>query len=141
MTTKRARRLMEVVAAGVKVNENLLGGMTAQEVVGIYEADQARLSRGRQKATLARQKAFTPRAVPNVENMTVKWEPESLATDSAAARATAALGLKRANTAADADMVVVSDLQDGRKVAFTPVYKYGKRDGARERERNTMLAD
>ena len=36
MNNKRARRLMELVAAGAKPKEGLLSGMSRDEIVGIY---------------------------------------------------------------------------------------------------------
>ena len=49
MKTKRARRLVEVVAAGGNPNPRLLGGMSVEEIVQIYRADQERLASDRMK--------------------------------------------------------------------------------------------
>jgi len=86
--------------------------MSAQDVANIYEADKARLHRDRRKNTLAKQGALRPRATQSVENMTVKWEPASLAANLEASKAAAALGLRVAETAAAADMIIVSELKD-----------------------------
>ncbi len=50
MKTKRARRLMETVAAGTIVPTKLLGGLAHQEVIDIYTEDQQRLQAQRSKA-------------------------------------------------------------------------------------------
>lgn len=112
MKTKRARRLVEVVAAGGNPNPRLLGGMSVEEIVQIYRADQERLASDRMKKTLQKRDTFRPRVVRNLTSKVIKWEPNSLRNLPAASSAAVALGLTHTDDVAVADLVVVMDLKE-----------------------------
>ena len=78
MRDKRGRRVMEFLASGGHLPAHQLGGMSRQEIVDIFEANEARLEVDRQKKSNARQAAFAPKARRNLANAVVKWEPDTL---------------------------------------------------------------
>lgn len=69
---------MEFLASGGHLPAHQLGGMSRQEIVDIFEANEARLEVDRQKKSNARQAAFAPKARRNLANAVVKWEPNTL---------------------------------------------------------------
>ena len=75
MRMKRARRLMEVIAAEVSVPQKKLGGMTKEEIVQIDRAYQELLSKGRAEDFEAKRNVFKPRTLLNLPGNTITWLP------------------------------------------------------------------
>ena len=79
MSTKRARRAMEFVASGGHLPAKEMGGMSREEIIDIYEANEARLKKNRETKDATKLAAFKPRAPPALHGKLVKWEPDALA--------------------------------------------------------------
>ena len=94
MKTKRARKLMETVAAGTVVLTKLLGGMAREEVIDIYNADQQRLQAQRSKALDQKRAVFSPKRLVDLKGKRIFWEPQELADNPASRRASVALHLR-----------------------------------------------
>ena len=92
--TKRARRLMEALASGVRPRAGMLADMTVDEIVGVYKADQERLRKGREKKTRALRAVFAPRVHQRLDGKLVKWFPPQLNEEAGARTAIRDLGLR-----------------------------------------------
>jgi len=84
MKEKRARRLMQVVASTGGASTELLGGMQAEEIREIYEANEARLAKQRSHDAAAKRRVFAPRVATDMKGKVVKL---LAAADTAASRA------------------------------------------------------
>ena len=118
--TKRARRAMEFVATGGHLAEKEMGGMTREEIVDIYEANETRLKAQRAKKDATKSSTFKQR-VPDLSGKLVKWEPDALACSAT----TRALRLRTSAVARGADLVVVADLQNVLLATQWEVYLRG----------------
>ena len=78
MKDKRSVRIMEFLANGGQLPEHLLGGLSRQEIVDIFEVNQKRLADERQKKNIVRRTAFAPRGAHDLTGKAVKWDPDTL---------------------------------------------------------------
>lgn len=76
MNTKRGRRLMETIAAGLRPSREKLAGLAVEEITAIYQADQQRLAKERSTTSATKRKVFRPRAVLTMSGKTITWRPQ-----------------------------------------------------------------
>ena len=124
---KRAHRLVEACAQGSTPPARLLNGMSPEEIVDLYTANEGRLQKDRDGREMKKRAVFAPRAHRALQGKAVKWLPPGAAAGASRAclDAIQEMHLTNAATVRTADLVAVLDLRDFQGLAKWEVYLRG----------------
>ena len=79
MKVKRGQRLAEFLAAGGDLPANLKAtGLSREEIIDLFVANETRLAKAREKRCDIRRAAFLPREARDLTGKFVKWESADL---------------------------------------------------------------
>jgi len=124
---KRAHRLMEVCAQGSTPPARLLKGMSPEEIVDLYAANEGRLQQDRDRREAKKRAVFAPRPQRALQGKAVKWLPPGAAAGASRAchDAIQKMHLTNAATVREADLIAVLDMRDFQGPAKWEVYLRG----------------
>ena len=127
MRLKRGMRLMQTVAAGVKVDTALLGGMTPEEITRIYTLNCDRLKQGRAWKRSSNKIAFRLRGATALHGLSVFWSQPEVATRPDVKHAISTYSLKTTVNVRLADIVVTEALHGINHLARWQLTLHGGR--------------